>query len=542
MKGKTLLSFAIAIAMMLAIVPIIPIQASPTSMNVIFDATGTSTYNPGPPVCNNFTVTLKVFGVPKPPGAIQWMARLSWNPAVLELAADPNVDTSIIVEGNWLSSLGGTMFLFKNVSASYIGEMTDILMVAKTAGGDGELVHIKFHVKGIGSSNITIYDSAILDSGGNPIAHDIVNGYFNLPPPPATNPTADFTPANCHFVYVGAVIILNAGASTAGYDTLPPPGTSCPITSYAWDIFDGTTHIYKTGVIANFTCAGPGDVVITLTVTAPDPVPPSAPGYNPVATATHTIHQIIMPTGPNIDVYTDRGGLGPGLYPNGTAYPWPTSCWSDAYGPQELVTVYAKVTYNNESVEYKPVAFEIDDPTGAARDFRTAFTDANGIATTTFRVPWQGSNAESMFGNWSIWGGVDIAGTHVEDVCKFRFGYIISFKLNGIIVVPPTSVYKHDSLDVKADIQNISWNPQNAMLTITVYDECGVPIAVAYEEITVDAKDGLTNVYDLTIPQWAFVGTGHVYVNLFTNWPYWHGTPYCPEGTAIFTILKTPIP
>jgi hypothetical protein len=44
----------------------------------------------------------------------------------------------------------------------------------------------------------------------------------------------------------------------------------------------------------------------------------------------------------------------------------------------------------------------------------------------------------------------------------------------------------------------------------------------------------------MTIPKWAFVGTATVYANLFNNYPYIGGVPYCPEDPAEFTILKTP--
>jgi hypothetical protein len=549
MKGKTLLSFAIVLAMLAAIIPIAPIAAAPTpSMKIVFNDTATTTYDPAPPVCNNFVVTLKIFDVPAVPGVIQWMARIRWNPALLSLVGNPT-------EGTWLKNVGSTTFLYKNIIPGQIGEMTCILMVAASASGSGDLAYMTFHVDAVtydpAGTWIEIYDSALVGSDGNPMAHDIVNGQLIWHPLPPTPPEAAFTPPTCTFVYVGDTVNLDGSSSTGGWDTIPVPGEYCPIQTYSWEIDfgnDGSIDLYLDGMQTSFVCLGPGDVAITLIVYAPDPTAPdTAPSYAPYNnpayrdahnTETHVIHQVPRPIGPNIDVYTNRGGTGPGIDPS-TGLPYAYhAAWSDAFGPQEEVTVYAKVTYNDEPVENKPVGFEIVDPTGVSRDFRVAFTDANGIATTTFRIPWQGSNAEDMFGDWTIVGTVDIAGTIVKDICKFRFGYILSIR---DVVVSNSPLKKMQNLGVAVDIQNISFDSKgkDAKLTITLYDECGVPIGVAWDSITVAAEDGMTSIYQIQIPSWAFVGTGHVYVNLFTNYPYFGGVPYCPEGEAIFIINKT---
>jgi len=549
MKGKTLLSFAIVLSVMIAIIPIGSIAAVPTpAMKIIFNDTGTTTYDPAPPISTNFVVTLKIFDVPAVPGAIQWMARIRWNASLLDLVGNP-------AEGTWLKNVGSTTFLYKNIVPGQIGEMTCILMVEGSANGNGDLAYITFHVHGItydpAGTWIEIYDSALVGSDGNPMAHDRVNGQLIWHPLPPTPPEAAFTPPTCTFVYVGDTVDLDASASAGGWDTIPVPGEFCPIQTYSWEIDfgnDGSIDLYLSQMQTSFICQGPGDAAITLIVYAPDPTAPAtAPTYAPYNdpafrdahnTETHVIHQIPKPIGPNIDVYTQRGGTGPGIDPiTGLPYGY-HAAWSDAFGPQEEVTVYAKVTYNDEPVEYKPVAFEIIDPTGVARDFRTAFTDASGIATTTFRVPWQGSHAEDMFGAWTIVGTVDIAENKVKDICKFLFGYILSIIE---VDVSNTPLKKGQFLGVAVDIQNISFDPlgKDAKVTMTLYDECGVPIGVAWDSITVAAEDGLTSIYQIQIPPWAFVGTGKVYVNLFDDWPNSGGTPYCPEGEAVFIINKT---
>ena len=80
-------------------------------------------------------------------------------------------------------------------------------------------------------------------------------------------------------------------------------------------------------------------------------------------------------TGGKIDLSTQKepySGKGPNMP-------------SDAFNPGEEVQIYALVTYNVESVQNLPVAFEILGPKIHV-DCRTVFTDETGIATISFRI------------------------------------------------------------------------------------------------------------------------------------------------------------
>jgi hypothetical protein len=288
---------------------------------------------------------------------------------------------------------------------------------------------------------------------------------------------------------------------------------------------------------------------VTLTVYAPDCDPTETHlDFEDTASVTNMIHILPPVMGPDIDVYTEMNGIGKGCDKNsGDEYPpyylppdpyprWPSM--SDAYGPQEAVTLYAKVTYNNEPVENKMVAFEVMDPQGHVVAWRSAPTNAQGIATVTFRIPWMGGYAEDVFGAWLITGTVDIAEQVVFDKCRFRFGYIVSIL---DIAVDPMSVLKLEDLGVTVTLANIAFTSKNVYLTIVLYDECGVPINHFGSAIDVDPVSIVAPPVSLTIPKWAFVGTGTVYVNVFSKQPYEGGTPMCPEGPPTnFVILNTP--
>lgn len=196
------------------------------------------------------------------------------------------------------------------------------------------------------------------------------------------------------------------------------------------------------------------------------------------------------------------------------------------------------MTFNHEPLKYKPVAFEMTDPYGESRDHRIAFTDTSGVATARFKIPWGDLNPEALFGNWSITGTVDIATLiFATDTVYFRFGYTISI---SSIRANPESLHKGETMTIYVEVQSISMTSENAYITIVACDELSVPIGSAFVYITVNPEDGIMIGNTITIPPWAFVGTGTIYVNVFDKAPSLGGMPYCPERTSTFTILKTP--
>jgi len=541
MKGKTILCLAVVLSMVLTTLP--AAMSSPTtSMEVLFVAINDVPITPtshliGPPPMksDNITVAIHITDVVD---LWSWKVRLTWDNTMLEI-----LDKA---QGEFHPP-APTLFLgVPNQAAGEIPELSDTSIAVPKQGvtGSGNLAYIRFNLfSNPGECYVRALDVIGLNDAGDSITIDpITQGHLELPPPPPTPPIARFTPEHSTFVYVCENVTLDARMSEGGWDTVPEAGEYCPIVEYKWEIDEGCDGsieytLYDAYLVDAYHCEAPGDVCINLTVYAPDPTDPDThPDYYPYDTETHTIHQITRPLGPAIDVYTDRGGEGPGYDETHTPYPYKTS-WSDAYGPQEEVLVCAKVTYNDEPVEHKLVAFEVKDPTGTTRLTRTAFTNEEGIACVTFRIPWEGGAAEDMFGAWAIIGTVDIAGDVVDDICKFKFGYILNI---AEVIITGSPLYKGDDLSVSVDIDNLSWNSQDTYLTIVLYDECGVPIGMATDDVTVMGEDGMSPIYTITIPTWAFVGTGLAYSNLFTAAPSAGGTPWCPEDSGVFVIEKTP--
>ncbi len=286
------------------------------------------------------------------------------------------------------------------------------------------------------------------------------------------------------------------------------------------------------------------DAPVTLEVYAPDCNDTETHGdFEDTDNVTNTIHILPPSVGPDIDVYTERDGEGKGCDkttgeeygPVGDPPVW--SAMSDAFGPQEAVTVCALVTYNDEPVENKLVAFEIRSPNGTVVAWRSASTNSDGIACVEFRIPWTGATAEDLFGAWLITATVDIAEETVMDKCRFRFGYLVTII---DIALDPTSLYKGEDLEATITLGNIAFTSKDVVLTIVLYDECGVPINQMGSPITVPPVETVAPPMTLSIPTWAFVGVGTAYVNVFDDWPHLGGTPMCPEDSETFVILNTP--
>jgi len=530
LKSKNLLCLAIMASLIATMIPFA--YASPTTY--YFDPA--LIVGPPPGIGETFTVTIRVDEVPD---LFMWVMDISWDPAIFDL-----VD---YVEGNAIKASGSTIFTVGSITDGFIDDLTcGSLFGAEVSvpPNPTDLVSLTFEVEAITLGTYIDIPWAIwLNIGGLENTPDVGRFYYELPPPPPTPPKAKFTPETCVMFEVGETITLDATTSTAGYDTLPAPGHSCPITEYKWEIdldCDGMIDLtlYGEYIEDAFTCEAPGDVWITLTVTAPDTEPDTHPDYVETDSETHTIHQVPVVLGPVIDVFTQRGGEGTGFDPvTGEPWPHPTG-WSDAFAPQEEVIVFAKVTYNDDPVQNKPVAFEVKDETGGAVVYRVAFTNSEGIANITFRLIWE---CDKTFADnyevWTIYASVSVSEEKVDDICKFRYGWLV--QIEGIDVVPGT-VHKCEWVTITVYLKNIAIKDITVFLTVVLYDDCGVPIGLdTVADLTVPGEvlywDPELTIH---IPKWAFLGTGTIYVNVFTAPPQECGLPMCPEGTAIVILAK----
>jgi hypothetical protein len=270
-----------------------------------------------------------------------------------------------------------------------------------------------------------------------------------------------------------------------------------------------------------------GDYVVTLTVQT-DPL-----GLNQMDSETVTIHVIAAAEGPALDVYTNHGG-----FYNMTN--------ATAYGPQELIVVYANVTYNGAPVVNKDVVFEIRDADGDLVAILFGRSNVDGVATADYRLPWPDTaNPEDTFGVWSVSATVDISQTVNFDRVCFVFDYILEIT---DLSVSPASVVRGDALEVTMTVRNIDVLSHDCLVAVTLLDEAHVPVGVVTLAGSVVAGAGAvageypstagvgTFAYTFSVPTYAYVGLATAHGNVLTGLPSAGGVAYCPEVTTNFSI------
>jgi hypothetical protein len=236
--------------------------------------------------------------------------------------------------------------------------------------------------------------------------------------------------------------------------------------------------------------------------------------------------------GRRIDIWTPLGGQGPNEP-------------SDHYMPQWLVVIHIELTYNEDPIQYKPVAIEVKGPRNPYENItitRTVFTDSEGLATTEFRIPWPCEHAEDIiFGKWFVIGTAEVAEVVVNDTLTFQVDWL--FEIVSITPKKSQFVKCHEPLEFTIILKIFTATLRKVRITVVVYDELGVPIGKWTIEITINTAKICVAEYieiEVSIPcvKWTYVGVAHAYANAYTDWPQNGGTPWCPEKSCEFGITK----
>ena len=120
------------------------------------------------PVGQNFTVDVCISDVVDLYG---WEFKLSWNATLLNLVN--------VLEGMFLKSGGPTFFTYKtNNTLGYM--IVDCTLLGDTPGvsGDGTLATIEFYVKTVGECILDLYDTILVNSAEEAIAHSVFDGWY----------------------------------------------------------------------------------------------------------------------------------------------------------------------------------------------------------------------------------------------------------------------------------------------------------------------------------------------------------------------------
>lgn len=221
---------------------------------------------------------------------------------------------------------------------------------------------------------------------------------------------------------------------------------------------------------------------------------------------------------------------------------------SDAFQPQELVVLYALVTYNEAPVANKLVAFQISGPTNRFQNMTavgSSLSNQSGVAQFSFRMPWPSENPEEItFGQWFSIATVEIGDQPVVDALTFQVGWIV--KITNIMTLnaemQTQEVFsRQDMIIFNLTVENIAFTEKQAAITIDVQDAASYPI-IHLELTNIIFQPGQNHVQASSqIPTTASIGRAIVSAAAYTAPPENGGVLYSPAASATFIIATRDI-
>ncbi|MGQ9538629.1 MAG: InlB B-repeat-containing protein [Candidatus Bathycorpusculaceae bacterium] len=215
---------------------------------------------------------------------------------------------------------------------------------------------------------------------------------------------------------------------------------------------------------------------------------------------------------------------------------------SDAFQPQELVELYARVTYNNAPITNWLVAFQVLDPLNKTIAVCTNLTDGEGVASFRFRIPWPSGDAEQIvFGNWKAVATVNIADKVFMDTLTFQVGWILQvtgIKILNVEHSPQTDFLPGETIVFNLTVKNIALTDKAAVIIVDAFDFANHPIAhIIYENKPIVFQPGESFVKVVSqIPKTAIAGKATVSAVAYNALPEYGGVPYSPPCSSHFNV------
>jgi hypothetical protein len=508
-----------------------------------------------------FTIEVKIANATALMGA---SIGASWNASVLECDLDgPN---SGFTGGQYLGS-GPPPTSFLLTIPGSIDNSTGTINpygYTRTDGGElagsGTMALIDFEVVGYGTTDIVL-SVAIADSLGTevtPTIQDVSVDSQAPPPPPARRIDVSFDyqdPLNSpgqppNIIFNNTAVTFYNKVDDLAYDNITD--TYYDATYWEWEFINAaamysvkfnTTTSYTTFV---FDIIGGWElvaraVVLNMSTNWPDLQ----------WSWKHYVNNLVVlpPMGAQIDVYTET------VRAFGLTTPYigeGAHMCADAYQIDEEVSLFANVTYNGGELQSRLIAWEVYDPSGNIVLTRTTQTDENGTATLDFRILTVCMNASYAVGTWWVIAKTSVGEVVVNDTLCFKVYYLIAPGNTGIgspiIVIMTPSVPRGGMAVGDLALEHWASIPQNFTVAVTIYDELNVP--VGYYTTTMEfpgAPDPTDPDYCnrkvikrrpwfIEIPKWAYVGTGTVYLNMYTKPIADCGVAWAPEVSGPISI------
>jgi hypothetical protein len=243
----------------------------------------------------------------------------------------------------------------------------------------------------------------------------------------------------------------------------------------------------------------------------------TSPSVSPTPTASSSPSTNATLQNARIQVFTNKGGIA-------------ASGTSATYGPQDLIEIYALLTYQNSAVPNQDISFSVQNTNGTIIAITDAVTNQTGIAHVEYRLPAPDPNAtQIVFGTWTITASFEVLQATVSNSTTFNFNYLSNVESIQI----SATIHRSQILPIELNIDTGLFATPGSELDITIFDQANVPIG-SFTFINSMQLQNFT-VVDTTIaiPSWAFTGQATIYVCLLTA----NGTALAPETVANFQIL-----
>jgi len=243
MKGKTLLSLAIVLAMILSAMPFIAVKAvTPTVVSVVLLPSGTQhqTETPGTNFVANITISTAAY-------VGEFDMHIGWNVSMLELgnAGFVNDSTHDVTGSPWLTYWAGvwgsSVLAPGNILNAPAGTLeVPMGLTGGNATGSGTMFAVDFRAVHPGSEDAFINILGANTAGGSHLLNGTltggitidatVNATVHIPIPPSTSPTAKITlPLGPGPYTVGGLVEYSGSTSLPGFASVPSPGQTAPI-------------------------------------------------------------------------------------------------------------------------------------------------------------------------------------------------------------------------------------------------------------------------------------------------------------------------
>ena len=236
-----------------------------------------------------------------------------------------------------------------------------------------------------------------------------------------------------------------------------------------------------------------------------------------------------------VDLFTQRGGIG-------------LNQSSDMFQSQELVILYALVTYNDNPIANKLVAFHADGPLNLFENETaggSSGTNESGIAEFSFRIPWPVEMPETkVFGEWTVIATVDVADQRLVDTLTFKAGWLI--EITDIATLNAQGNHeehylRQSTIMFDLTVENNAKTAKPATITIDVQDSASHPIIhLQLDNLVVPPGSSHINA-SARIPVEASLGQATVLAAAYTA-PVAHGgVLYSPAISTTFEIIENDI-